>query len=84
MFSQRLLNARAPYGWHGDAMRAGGGDTRSYVVEGQYNPSWTFFVWLPCDMHTHETLGKNSKEIEGHDAQRNLKLMHMLLMHTIA
>ena len=35
-------------------------------------PSWTFFVWLPCDMHTHETLGKNSKQTDGHDTPRKL------------
>ena len=35
-------------------------------------PSWTLFVWLPCDMHTHEILGKNSKQIDGHDTPRKL------------
>ena len=35
-------------------------------------PSWTFTVCLPCGMHIHETLGKNTNEIHGYDTPQKI------------
>ena len=46
------------------------GANRPHIPLGK--PSWTFTVWLPCDMHIHKTLGKNTNGIEGQDIPRKI------------